>query len=136
MTGREIYEQALSLINERDSEGNFHTDTSDFEHNAPDLITLAVSDLWYLDGVIRGIPPRDFRYTVKRITSLEDEIPLHPSVAATIPYFLASMLLNEEDGERSDYFRKMFLSAKLNISEAFTKAEHKSIRDVYSSGGM
>jgi hypothetical protein len=132
MTGREVYLRALSLINERDSRGDFHNDTSDYEANAPDLLNIIVSQVWADDCCVRGISPKDYKYTVERITSLDTELPVHSAVAAIIPYLLASLLIHEEDMTRSEYYRRLFVSSENALLGAFTSAKHTSIADVYS----
>jgi hypothetical protein len=66
MTGRCAYESALSLINERDSNGEFHQDTQDYEKNLPILLELCVAQLWYDDCIVRGVSPKNFRYTSEK----------------------------------------------------------------------
>ena len=131
MTGREVYTRALALINERDSEGEFHTDTCDYENNAPELMNLIVSQVWADDMRVRGIPPRDWRYAFDRVVSLDDELPLHAAVASITPYLAASLLIHEEDMTRSEYYRRMFELSRERLMTAFTRARHSSVTDVY-----
>lgn len=131
MTGRTVYERALALINERDSEGAFHGDTADFEKNAPELINLILSRVWADDMCVRGIPPKCWRYAFDTVKSLDDELPLHEAVASITPYLAASLLIHEEDMTRSEYYRRMFESAETNLLTSFKTARHSSITDVY-----
>lgn len=131
MTGRAVYDRALSLINERDSEGAFHGDTADFEKNAPELINLILAQVWADDMCVRGIPPKSWRYAFETVRGLDEELPLHGAVASIIPYLAASLLIHEEDMTRSEYYRRMFESARANLLSSFKSARHTSITDVY-----
>lgn len=132
MTGRCAYESALSLINERDSNGEFHQDTQDYEKNLPILLELCVAQLWYDDCIVRGVSPKNFRYTSEKIKSLDTELPLHEATASLLPYLLASLLIHEEDLERAEYYRQLFASAESTLVTSFTSCRHTSIEDVYA----
>ncbi len=132
MTVREAYTMTLALINERDSEGDYFSDTSDFEKNLPSLVGLAVAGLWQDDCTVRGISPDCHGYAFEKITSLDCEIPLHEATSALIPYLLASLLLREEDRERSEYYRTLFSEQEYKLLSTFKKARHTSVVDVYA----
>lgn len=131
MTGRQVYVRALALINERDSEGEYHGDTADYEKNAPELMNLILTRVWADDMCVRGIPPRNWRYAFDTVKTLDEELPLHEAVASITPYLAASLLIHEEDMTRSEYYRRMFESAEANLLSTFRCARHSSITDVY-----
>ena len=132
MTARDIYLGALGIINERDGEGELHRDTGDFEKNAPALITLVLSRLWFSDSTVRGIPLREWRYTVDRIKSLDDPVPLHVSLEPAATLYLASLLLHEEEHERSNYYLALARESEERAVSGFLRARHDRVRDVYS----
>ncbi len=132
MTGRDVYTKALAIINERDSEGEFHADTSDYEKNAHELLNVLVSKLWCDDCILRGIPVRDWRYTVEDISSLDEEISIHSAFLPALSFALASLLIHEEDSARADYYYKLFRDTEASLMENFARANHTSIKDIYS----
>ncbi len=132
MTGRDVYTKALAIINERDSEGDFHIDTEDYEKNAHELINLLVSKLWCDDCIVKGLSPRDWRYAIEELSSLDEEISLHPVFLPCLSFGLASLLIHEEDSSRADYYYKLFRDCETGIVETFSRASHSSVFDVYS----
>ena len=132
MTVREAYQMALALINERDSEGEYFSDTVDFEKNLPTLASIAVAGVWQDDCTVRGIAPDSHGFVFDRIESLDDELPLHEATSSLLPYLLASLLLREEDRERSEYYRTLFTEQEYKLISAFKKARHTSVVDVYA----
>jgi hypothetical protein len=132
MTGRDVYRKALAIINERDSEGDFHTDTYDYEKNAHELINLLVAKLWCDDCIVKGLSPKDWRYAVEEVTSLDEQISLHPVFMPCLAFALASLLIHEEDSERADYYYKLFRDSESAIVNSFSRASHSSVYDVYS----
>lgn len=132
MTVREAYKTALALINERDGEGAYFSDTEDFEKNLPSLVSLAVASVWQDDCTVRGLAPSSHSFAFERFASLEDEIPLHEATASLIPYLLASLLLREEDRERSEFYMTLFEEQEYKLISTFKKARHTSVVDVYA----
>lgn len=132
MTVREAYKTALALINERDGEGTYFSDTEDFEKNLPSLVSLAIARVWQDDCTVRGIAPKSFSFVLEHPIGFDDEIPLHEATASLIPYLLASLLLCEEDRERSEFYKALFTEQEYKLVTAFKKARHTSVVDVYS----
>ncbi len=132
MTGREVFENALAVINERDSTGEYHEDVQDYEKNAPALINLLISRFWADDCVVKGIDTRHWRYTVQNIKGLDEEIPLHPSFLFVMSLALASLLIHEEDSARAAYYYTLFQDARISLVSSFSHAKKTGIRDVYS----
>ena len=131
MTGRDAYEMALALLNERDGKGEYFSDTGDFEKNAPRLMSLALSRLWQDDCVVKGISPDRHSYCPERVTTLDFELPLHEATCTLLPYLLACLLIREEDRERSEFLRSVFLDEEYRLISTFKKACHTSVVDVY-----
>ncbi len=132
MTGRRVYEKALALMNELDSRGFYHADVVDFEENAVDIISLGLADLWSTDCIVRGVKPTASGYTVSPVISLDEELPLHESTCTCLPYFLASMLIEEESPSRADHFYKLYRTSVENVRMLYARGERRQIKDVYS----
>ena len=66
MTGREVFQRAVALMNELDSFGTYHPDVADLEYNAPELLSIAVAELWSVDCLVRGVRPTASGYTLPR----------------------------------------------------------------------
>lgn len=135
MTGRAAYNASLALINERDSRGECREDILDYEKNAPELLNLIVSGLWSQDCLVRGMSVHSRCYPPEKISSLDDDLPLHEAVCTLVPYILASMLIREEDSSRAEYFDGLFRRAESTLKSAFARAERQCIRDIYSEEG-
>lgn len=132
MKVRQAYERALALINERDSGGAYHSDTVDFENNAPELVNTAVTLLWLDDCVIREVPVRDISWNFQPVSSMDDTIPLHDALASgVLPFILASLLILEEDHTRSEYFYGLYADARSRVMSAFGTARRGSVKNVY-----
>lgn len=132
MKVREVYDRALAMINERDSGGAYHSDTADFEKNTPAILNSFIILLLSDDAMIRGNRVRDISFEVEPVTSMEDKIPLHASLASgVLPFALASFLILEEDKERADYFYRLYLDAKSRVVSSFVTARHRRIKNMY-----
>ena len=96
MKCQEIYDLALTLINENAND----SDTQDLEARAPMLIwatcvELADLNFWYCSqfygyAIERGTP-------IEKISSLDDEFPLHSRFVSVVAYALGKLLMNEEN---------------------------------------
>lgn len=132
MKVRQVYDRAMALINERDSGGAYHSDTVDFEKNAPELVGSAVTLLWLDECVIRDVAVKDISWDFPPIRTMEDEIPLHEALATgVLPFALASFLLLEEDSGRSEHFYKLYVDARQRVVSSFVKAHHGRVQNIY-----
>lgn len=132
MKARKVYERALALINERDGEGAYHADTRDFERNAPEVMNSLISLLVATDAVMKNKKVRENDGYYESISGLDDEVPLHPALSSgVLPFALASLLVLEEDAERSGYFYKLFRDAEQKLLSAFATGKRGSVVSVY-----
>lgn len=128
---REIYERALALINERNSEGAYHADIGDFEKNAPAVASTLIALYTTSDAVLKNEKIRDIG-EIKAVESLDDELPFHPHLsAAVLPFALASMMILEEDSQRSEYFLSLARLAESKLLSAYARGESTSVKNVY-----
>lgn len=132
MKVRQVFDRAMTLINERDSGGAYHSDVTDFEKNAPELVNTAVTLLWLDECVIRNVPVNDISWDFTPILSMDDDVPLHDALASgVLPFALASFLLLEEDRARADYFYRLYSDARGRVVASFASARHGSVKNVY-----
>ena len=132
MTARQVYERALSLINERDGRGEYHSDVKDFEENAPQLINSLITLLLPTQRIIEKKGIREEGFDFEAVSSLDDEVPLHRALSSgVLPFALASLLIIEEDVARADYFYKLFRDSEARVAESYASGSHGSIKNVY-----
>ncbi len=132
MTARQVYTRALSLINERDGVGAYHTDVTDFEKNAPEIINTIITLLLPSECIIRGKKIRDLDTPFEGIKALDDTIPLHDALTSGVmPFYLASVMILEEDSVRADYFMSLFRESEERVVKGYSVASHSSVKNVY-----
>lgn len=132
MKAREIFERTISLIGERDADGNIAEDTGDFRHNAVELINTLLGMVWPSECMIRNIPAESYRYAVPALSSLEDEVPLHLALChSVLPFGLAYLFLLDEDPIRAKAFYQLFYETESKLVYRFIKAQRQTITDVY-----
>ncbi len=132
MKARKIYERALALINERDGDGAYHADVRDFEKNAPEVMNSLISLLVCTDAVMKNKRVRESDLDYEGIKALDDEVPLHPALSSgVLPFALASLLVLEEDAERSSYFYKLFRDAEERLLSGFATGKRGPVVSVY-----
>lgn len=132
MTARQVYQRALAFINERDGSGAYHADVSDFELNAPEILNTAITLLLPAQSIIEGKKIRELDISLESIKTLDDEIPLHYALSSgVLPFYLASVIILEEDRERADYFFKLFKESEERVLKGYSNLNHTSIKNVY-----
>ena len=130
MTCNEIYAAALKLIGEVADAGR----TEDYESRAPYIIAGFISDMRKLDNAYRkanGIESTDVGDTV--YIELEKEFPLSDRFCMAAEFYLASMLLIDENSELSDTLYDRFCSAVTTITSEIPAVVEK-IKDKYFFG--
>lgn len=132
MTARQVYKRALALINERDGSGAYHSDVNDFELNAPEIINTVITLLLPSQSIIEGKKVRDLNIPLEAVKTLDDTVPLHEALAsAVMPFYLASIIILEEDSQRSDYFFRLFRESEERIVRGYSQLTHSSVKNVY-----
>ena len=132
MTARQVYKRALSLINERDDTGEYHADVNDFELNAPEIINTLITLLLPSQSIIEGKRLSDMDIFFEAVKTLDDTVPLHDALASGVmPFYLASIIILEEDRERSDYFHRLFKESEERVVKAYSTLKHTSVKNVY-----
>ena len=132
MTGREVYTLALSLMSEKDSGGFDHSDISDYEKNAPAIISVLLPEIWCETRGLKKGGAREPDCCLGTVTSLDETLPIEDAFAlAPLSYALASMLIYDEDRTKSDHLYNMYQKSLKNLKRSFSKANHSSIKDIY-----
>ena len=126
MTNKDIFLGALALVGEP-----VGLDAEDYAERAPYIIANFITENAALDDKYRaatGAAPKAASCPV--FAADDDEFPLLPRVSPAAQYYLASMLIADEDGERSDGFFDKFCTAMTDIM-ADIPAVVGRIADVY-----
>lgn len=126
MTNREIYDAALALLAEDQDELS-----TDYEERAPHILATFLCECGELDGryrLARGITEgADGEGKV----DLDDTFPLSSRFFAAGVYYLAAVLVeNENEGLCDRYFAR-YAAALKGVEEGGTMATSSAIRDVY-----
>ncbi len=126
MTCREIYEASLALISERQDEDN-----EDYLERAPYLFAAVCLQLEPLDRVIREAqgeaPPV---YPDNIYMDLEDDLPLSAAFTPAVSYYLAAMLVLDENEEMYEEMYALYSDAVARIQSTLP-CKSAPITDVY-----
>ena len=111
MTNKEIYLGALALIGEPDEYG-----AADYAERAPFILANFISENAALDNQYRRAHGKKaLSDDLVIFASPDDAFPLSSRFAAAAEQYLAAMLLEEEDTERSDIFFDRYCKAMTAI---------------------
>ncbi len=132
MTCKKIYKSALKLINEPSGAGvGCAEEFDELEERAPYLLAAAVAEAGEVDDEYRrshGLDPRVPCDDVE--LPLDAEFPLSPRFAPAASFYLAAMLIADENPELSDALFDRFCDAMADI-KASIPAISGRIRNVY-----
>ena len=83
-------------------------------------------------SIIEGKRTGELDIPLEAVKTLDDSIPLHDAlVSGVMPFYLASILILEEDRERSDYFHRLFRESEERVVKAYSRLKHTSVKNVY-----
>lgn len=88
MTGKEIYRQALALLNYSDADGNATAD-ADLHKRALALVNQIYADLWHISNSGQFHP----------LTALSNQIDLETQVLTNVMPYGVAMLIAQTDGD-------------------------------------
>ena len=111
MTNKDIYMGAMALMAEPLAES-----AEDYAERAPYIMANFISENTALDGQYRlflGAEKAEGNSPV--YASFDEEFPLSSRFASAAQYYLASMLIADEDTERADLFFDRFCTAMADI---------------------
>ena len=127
MKNREIYEMALHLLAEPIEEGRL----DDYENRAPYLLGGFLYENRKADACSRefnGLEPHGFIGAV--YNDLDEDFPFVDRFVTATSYYLASMLVIDENAELSDKLFGMFCDSMTQITSEIP-AISESLIDVY-----
>ena len=111
MTNKDIFLGALALVGEP-----VGLDAEDYAERAPYIIANFITENSALDDKYRAAIGAEPKAAVCPVFAADDdEFPLLPRFSPAAQYYLASMLIADEDGERSDGFFDKFCTAMTDI---------------------
>lgn len=134
MTCRKIYKAALGLLNESAPESvcsGCSEEYDEFAERAPYLLAAAVTEAGEVDDEYRrshGLAARVETDTAE--IPLEADFPLSPRFAPAVAFYLASMLIADENPELSDTLFDRFCDAMATIKASIPSVKC-AIRNVY-----
>ena len=108
MLNKDIYQGALRLLAEPDDE----TRTADYAERAPYIIANFISENAVKDANYRKFRGEEAVSVASAVyTALDEAFPLSDRFASAAEYYLASMLIDDEDGDRADSFFDHYCTA-------------------------
>ena len=129
MLNKEIYRGALGLLSELGSEER----AEDYAERAPYILANFISETAAADLQYRKFRGEDGGMAEAAVyVSLDDAFPLSPRFASAAEYYLASMLIDDEDGDRADGFFDRYCKALSDIL-AEIPAMREKILNVYGA---
>ena len=134
MTCQKIYKAALRLLNETAPESvcaGCSEEYDEFAERAPYLLAAAVTEAGEVDDEYRrshGLAARGETDTAE--IPLETDFPLSPRFAPAVAFYLASMLIADENPELSDTLFDRFCDAMSTIKASIPSVK-SAIRNVY-----
>lgn len=124
--GIDIFEAALDIIGERQSDGDLPTDVGFFQSRAVSYINIVLAECAPYQARLCG-ELIDFT----PINSLDDRIDIDVRLAiGAMPYGVASLYLLSEGDERYELFRTIFENMLLKVMRYGTAKTH-NIVNVY-----
>ena len=127
MKNKDIFASALHLLAENDGE----SDISDYEERFPYLLATFCNDAEELDAKYRkanGMPESEEHSYI--MLPIEEDFPLSDIFASSAVYYIASMLIFDENPEFSDTIFERF-SARMADIYAALPWDKGSIKNIY-----
>ncbi len=128
MTGREVYNAALVLMNEVGT-SNYEPNTEEYDNRIIGLINHFIvelapfSDTFASEGGIRDVPPV--------IASIDDSIPLDDGICRTVmPLGIAAELKLGEDNLQASFHNQRYEELKMQLARGVPQ-EFEFIEDCY-----
>ena len=126
MINREIYDAALALLAEEQDELSV-----DYEERAPHILSAFMCECRELDGAYRRIHGGEALPEEGASVDLDDEFPLSHRFFTAGVYYLAALLVENENDALCDRYFARYAAALKSITEASALGTSSSIRDVY-----
>ena len=122
MSYRELFEAAVRMV----AEGGTAGDVSDYEERASYVLATACHQCAPLDRAYRkATGAGDSSAKVGLCVALEDTFPLSEAFVPAVTYYLASMLVLDENAEMSDRLFDSFSDALSSIRDSLPATTEK-----------
>lgn len=127
MICREIYDSALHLISQTDT----RSDIRDYDERFPYLIATFCGENEWLDDAYRMANGKDLRGDYCALSlEFSDTFPLSDVFASSAAYYVAAMLIVDENDALSDRLFDRYCSKMSTIADHLP-AKNGKIKDVY-----
>ena len=128
MTVKDIYDSALRLL----SESTSPEDNNDYEERAPYLVAIFCSEESSTDAALRRLYGQaQVQYSDSVYMGLEESFPMLPALAPAAAYYLAAMLVIDDDTELSDKLYEKYCDSMSKLCESIPAVSER-ICDRYS----
>ena len=124
VTVRDVYNSALAIMHERDTE--------DYSSRVPSIVNTLIGQCWYASEE-HQFGPHSHWSPVREMTDILEGVDMSLALSA-MPYGLAAMLFLDEDPQRSDSWWQVWQEG-LAVFRRNRPAEFEPIGDVYGGYG-
>ena len=122
MTYRELFDGAVRMV----AEGGADGDVTDYEERAAYLLATICHQCEPLDRVYRNATGEDTSsLEIEVCVSMEDAFPLSNAFAPAVTYYLAAMLVLDENEDMSDTLFSHYANALASIRDSLPAATEK-----------
>lgn len=126
MTGQEVFDVAMSLMDNKDME-RYQAVNTEYRPRALDIINLLCAELYPYCAVFTG----EGRPAPPLLSNINDAVPLDESVSRQIlPYGLAAHLFLMEDPGSAAFFQERYEEGKARIARGWPR-DWEPIEDAY-----
>ena len=99
---------------------------------AVQMINVLISELDWLDCMLKKTDPDSDEHSIPVIEKLSDTIELHDLITASLlPLGLGYMFLSEENPVRAAFFYKKYEQQAADLKKRFVRGKRHPVRDVY-----
>ena len=115
MTVKDIYDSAIRLL----AESTNAVDNEDYEERAPYLVAIFCSEECSTDAALRRLHGHEqITYSDSVYMGLEESFPLLSSLAPAAAYYLAAMLVIDDNVELSDKLYEKYCDSMSRLCES------------------
>jgi hypothetical protein len=126
MTGQEVFDIAMSLMDNKDPE-DYELCSTEYRPRALDILNLLCPELYPYGSTFEG----DGRPFPSAMTNIAQTVPLDESIARTVlPYGLAAHLFLTEDPNTAAFFQQRYEEGRSRIARGWPR-DWESIDDAY-----
>lgn len=140
VTGMNVFERAISMMDERNDEGEYkHEDTTEYWNRTLAILNVLQNELYPYSDTFPKWQEWEYgrRPVLEPLGSMSEEIDLDDFCAGTImPYGLAAHLLLDENPSAAGFFQQRYDELKTALMSGAGKlAVSEDVVDVYGPRG-